>query len=160
MATAQIKKDQDPALGRLGIFEGKWKTEGEQYATNFGPAAKVNAIENYEWLEGGKFLIHRLNGKLGDNEMACIEMIGHDPGGDRFEIDTFYNNGMKMAWSLRETHPGIWSIIGNWPHKDETFKVRCTIKFADEGNSNTAKWESQDGDAWHTFWDLRSVRLS
>lgn len=161
MAKAQIKKEQnaiEPALERLGIFEGKWQIEGEQYASNFGPAAKVKASETYEWLDGGKFLIHRFNGKLDDNDMACVEVIGHDIGGERFAMDTFYNNGMKMAWSLRETHPGTWSVIGNWPHKGETFKVRCTIKFADDGTSNTAKWESQNEDAWETFWELRGLK--
>ena len=103
MAKAQIKEDQttlEPALERLRIFEGKWQIKGDQYASDFGPAAKVEMTENYEWLDGSKFLIHRVKGRIGDNEIACIEMIGHDPVGERFAIDTFYNNGMKMAWGL------------------------------------------------------------
>ena len=162
MSKAQTRKvgdEQEPAFQRLGIFVGKWKMQGDQYATDFGPAAKVIGTQNYEWLPGGKFLIHRLEGSLGDNEMACIELICHDAAGETFAMDTYYNNGMKRTWNLHEQHPGNWLITGDWPHKDYSVKVRCTINFSDDGRSNTAKWESQKDDStWEMFWDLKAVK--
>ena len=165
MAKAQSKQEEtkkrEPALERLEVFTGIWKMQGDQFATDFGPAAKVTATEDYEWLEGEKFLMHRMSGKLGDSEMACIEMIGHDAAGEKYSVDTFYNNGMKMKWDLHEKHPGSWMITGDWPHKGKTVKVRCTIDFRKDGRSNTAKWESLKEDStWETFWDLQAVRIS
>ena len=163
MAKAQTKEEatqtREPALERLNVFSGKWKMQGDQYKTDFGPAAKVTGTQEYEWLQGNKFLVHRLEGKLGDTDMTCIEIIGHDAAGERFSMDTFYNNGMKQKWELHEQHPGTWLISGDWPHKDETVKVHCTITFADDGKSNSAKWESQKADStWETFWDLKAIK--
>ncbi|MEP6848529.1 MAG: DUF1579 family protein [Acidobacteriota bacterium] len=165
MAKAETKKEtthmREPALERLNVFAGKWKMQGDQYTTDFGPAAKVIGTEEFEWLHGEKFLIHRLEGKLGENDMTCIEIIGHDAAEERFSMDTFYNNGMKQKWELHEQHPGKWMISGDWPHEDKTVKVRCMITFAHDGNTNIAKWESQkDDSSWETFWDLKAVRAN
>lgn len=163
MAKAQKQQDttpqQDPGFERLNAFTGKWKIHGDQLASDFGPAAKVTATEDYEWLQGDKFLIHRLEGKLGDNDMACVEIIGQDAANETYTIETFYNNGMKMKWNLHEKHPGAWLITGDWPHKNSTVKVRCAINFTEDGRSNTAKWESQKHDSsWATFWDLKAEK--
>jgi len=166
MAKAETKRTEGkstderlPVYERLNVFAGKWKMEGDQFASDFGPGAKVSGIEDFEWLPGEKFLVHRLEGKLGDNDMAFIEIIGYDAAKQTCSIDTFYNNGIKKSWNLHETHPGTWVITGDWPHKDKVAKVRSTIKFSDDGKSNTAKWESLSGETWQPFWDLKAVKI-
>jgi hypothetical protein len=165
MAKAETRrtegKDENkrlPVYERLDAFVGNWKMEGDQFASDFGPAANVSGTQDFEWLPGEKFLIHRLEGKLGENDMACIEIIGYDAANGTYTMDTFYNNGMKKSWNLHEKHPGTWVITGDWPHKDKVVKVRSTIDFSDDGRSSTARWESLSGEAWETFWDLKAVK--
>lgn len=60
------------------MFVGKWNLEGRQLEGIVGPAAKVAAVQTYEWLTGGFFLIHRFEGRVGNGEAACIEIIAYD----------------------------------------------------------------------------------
>ncbi|HEX6738032.1 MAG TPA: DUF1579 family protein, partial [Vicinamibacteria bacterium] len=63
---------------RRELFVGSWKMEGRQHAGPFGPAARITATESFEWLQGGFFLVHRLEGRLESEPIACIEVMGHD----------------------------------------------------------------------------------
>lgn len=53
--TAQI------AMERLQPFIGKWKTEGTVQMPT-GSEVRLDAVDTYEWLPGGYFLIHHVNG--------------------------------------------------------------------------------------------------
>src|SRR5436190_5572558 len=94
MATSR----RGPDIERLDVFLGVWRTTGHQYASEFGPAARVDALETYEWLTGGRFLVHNLKGRLGEAEMACIEVVEYDPSGECYRTHTFYNDGRSAEW--------------------------------------------------------------
>jgi hypothetical protein len=145
--------------GRLDVFVGTWKTEGQQYEGAFGGAAKVSAEETYEWLPGGLFLVHRLAGRIGGAEMACIEIIESDRAEGRYRMHSFYNDGRSQEWQLTE-HDGSWIISSDWLTTDGTKrKVRCTQRLENGGKTRTGKWESSaDGTTWTTFWDVTSTK--
>lgn len=101
---AQVPKQPStpgPMYRRLDIFLGNWNMEGQQYEGLIGPAAKINAMETYEWLTGRFFLIHRFEGRVGDAEAACIEIIGHDASSQSYPTHSFYNNGITKEWQAR-----------------------------------------------------------
>src|SRR5450432_4171904 len=63
----RIEYQREPAmiktnLEHLNVFAGKWLTNGQQHQGAVGPAAKITAVETYEWLPGERFLIHRFEG--------------------------------------------------------------------------------------------------
>ena len=143
---------------RLNVFVGQWKTEGQQHEGPVGPAAKITATETYEWLTGGRFLVHRFEGRVGDSEAACIEIIGHDSESQGYSVHTYYNNGVTNEWRSRESD-GTWTLTGNWEMGGKSAKVRCTMVFGEAGDTMTAKWEmSEDGSGWQTFWDVKSTK--
>jgi hypothetical protein len=143
---------------RLDIFVGRWNTKGQQYEGPVGPAAKITAVEAFEWLTGGFFLVHRFEGRVGDGEAACIEIIGPDAGGGSYRVHSFYNNGITNQWQSRE-RDGTWTLTGDWPMEGQSMKVRCTIVFSDAGDTMTGKWEhSSDGSSWRTFWDVKATK--
>ena len=140
-------------------FVGKWKTEGQQYATALGSAASISATETYEWLTGGKFLVHRFEGRVGEADAACIEVLGLEESGQRYAVHTFYNNGTSKRWR-GEDRDGMWLLTGEWPVTGRSQKVRCVISLLDARNTMKAKWEySMDGAKWHVFWDVTATRL-
>jgi hypothetical protein len=148
-----------PALKRLNVFVGTWNKEGQAYDGPFGSAAKVTAVETFEWLPGGLFLIHRLRGHLGDMEIACIEIIGYDASNQSYAVHSFYNDGNRKLWQAHE-RDGTWAFTGDWKIKGEMLKVRCTAIFDDAGNTMTAKWEySRDGRSWQLFWDTTLTKV-
>jgi len=149
----------DAALKRLTAFVGTWNKKGQAHDGPFGSAAKVTAVETFEWLPGGLFLVHRLEGRLGDMEIACIEVIGYDAASRVYSVHSFYNDGNTNLWQARE-RGGVWVFTGEWLVKGETLKVRCTASFDDAGNTMTARWEySRDGKKWRLFWDTTLTRV-
>ena len=159
-ATSQQPPKPGAGHQRLNAFVGKWNTEGEQYEGPVGPAARTSAVETYEWLTGEFFLIHRFQGRVGDSEAACIEVIGHDAQSQTYPIHTFYNNGLAQRWESRE-NDGTWTLTGDWDLKGQTMRVRLTTVFSDGGRTMKGKWEcSKDGSSWQAFWDVTARRAS
>ncbi|MFY9558389.1 MAG: DUF1579 family protein [Blastocatellia bacterium] len=165
-STAQIRNTQapdqpskpGPEHKRLDVFAGEWNMAGQQYESSFGTAAKISAVESYEWLPGGFFLVHRLEGRLDDQEMACIEIIGHDASSRSYPVHTFYNDGKANEWEARE-RDGVWTLTGDWPAADKLWRVRCTTVFGESGNTRTSKWErSSNGSKWETFWEVKATK--
>jgi hypothetical protein len=143
---------------RLGAFVGTWNTEGRQHEGPFGPAAKVSALESYEWLTGNLFLVHRFEGRVGDTVAACIEILGQDAQGEGFSVQTFDSSGIRRQWDLREGD-GTWTMTGDSPVDNLPMKVRLTTVFSDGGKTMSGTWEhSRDGSDWQTFWDVTATK--
>jgi hypothetical protein len=140
---------------RLQSFVGTWETEGQQYESPLGPAAKVKALETYEWLTGRAFLVHRFEGHVGDKPTACLEVIAAEAGASH-PVHTYYDNGFVAEWQLQERGPS-WILNGHRPVGGKELKVRCTI--IDGGDTMTGRWEyAEDGDNWKPSWDVKSTR--
>jgi hypothetical protein len=132
---------------------------GQAYDSPFGSKAAVSADETFEWLTGEHFLIHRLAGRVGGDEMACIEILRRNPAAETFIAHTFYNDGSANTWHL-EPHGDAWIMSGRWPKGGDAFQVRCSITFDDRAHRR-ATWEySADGANWHVFWLTEAVRVS
>jgi hypothetical protein len=145
-------------LSALERLVGKWHTEGEQHEGPLGPAAPFAAVEIFEWLDGGQFLIHRLDGHFDRRAAACIEVLGKREDGQIF-AQTFYNDGKRNDWIVKADGPTlVWT--GAWPQSPtSSLRVRYTVSFEDAGNTLVGKWEqSPDGQTWHPFLDVRATK--
>ena len=148
-----------PEFRRMEPFIGTWLLEGEQHATDLGDTAKVEALETFEWLTGGHFVVHRFEGRVGEDPAACLEVIGYDEARSEYPARTFYNDGRQNDWILRETGDS-WTMTGEWAGPSGPTRVRCAIAFGDGGLSRTGTWQyEKDGD-WVTFWDVRATKSS
>lgn len=145
---------------RLDAFVGKWHMEGQQLAGPAGPPASISAMETYEWLPGGQFLLHRFDGHIGDSPAACIEIIGFEPERRCYRAHTFYNNGQTNVWDI-EHRNGQWLTLGDWTAGGQPTKVRCTTTLGDDGTTMQARWEhSRDGVKWETFWEVSARKVT
>ena len=63
----------------LGVFVGKWITQGTIRATEDAAASEMRAIDQYEWLPGSFFMLHKVVG-------FCI---GHRRAGNGICCDVF-----------------------------------------------------------------------
>jgi Protein of unknown function (DUF1579) len=141
----------------LEVFVGKWKKTGRAHESPFGPAATVTAVETFDWLEGEKFLIHRLDGRLGDEAIACIEIIGLDPSSGGYAAHSFYNDGATNVWQVSH-RDDTWLYSGSWNREGHALKVRCRLSF-DDPDTLAARWEySGGGNRWQIFWDTTLTR--
>ncbi|HEX5725277.1 MAG TPA: DUF1579 family protein [Longimicrobiaceae bacterium] len=146
-----------PDTPRLEAFAGTWHKVGRALDSPFGPAAAVTAVERFEWLPGGRFLVHRLDGRLGEAEMACIEILGADEQEEGYFAHTYYNDGRQNRWQVEEDG-GTWTFRTELTFDGKPFEVRCRMVFEDGGNRLTQKWEYSGGSGWRLFWDTVLTR--
>jgi hypothetical protein len=137
---------------------GKWHTEGQQLEGPLGPAAPFVAVETFEWLDGGQFLVHRLDGHFGQQPAACVEVLGKHQDGQLL-AQTFYNDGNRRDWVVKAEGKAL-SWNGTWSKgSGEALRVRYTVNFEDAGNTLVGKWEqSGDGHAWQPFLEARATK--
>jgi len=145
-------------LQALEPLVGKWHTEGQQFEGPLGPAAPFVAVETFEWLDGGQFLVHRLDGHFGRQPAACVEVLGKRAEGELF-AQTFYNDGNRNDWVVK-ADGRVLSWTGTWPQgSPKPLHVRYTVSFEDAGNTLVGRWEqSGDGQTWHSFLEARSTK--
>lgn len=148
------------AAGLEGLepLVGKWHTEGQQFEGPIGPASPFVAVETFEWLEGGKVLVHRLEGHFGRQPAACVEVLGKRDDGELF-AQTFYQDGKRNDWLVKADGKTL-SYSGTWPQSSgDALRVRYSVQFEDAGNTLVGKWEqSRDGQQWHSFLEARGTK--
>lgn len=148
---SQEAPEPDPALTRLNIFVGKWVTEGLIMESPAGPAAKLKATDTYEWLPGGYFLIHHVDGMMGDKEVKTIEIIGYDATSQMYFTHAYDNYG-----SVASYHANLlgrdWTITGKTERFTGTFSV--------DGNALFGTWELLGNDErWAHWMDIRLTKV-
>jgi hypothetical protein len=146
-----------PGLEALWPLVGKWHTEGAQLESPLGPASPFVAVETFEWLDGGHFLVHRLDGRFGKQPAACIEIMGKDANG--LFAQTFYNDGNVSRWKLAERGQQL-VMTGSWPSDSrDAFEIRYTMTITDLGNTLEGKWEyARGGEGFETFLEARATK--
>lgn len=146
-----------PGLEALSPLVGKWHTEGAQLESPLGPASPFVAVETFEWLDGGHFLVHRLDGRFGNQAAACIEIMGKNASG--LFAQTFYNDGNVSQWKLEEQGQTL-VMTGTWPsNAPDGFQIRYTMSVTELGNTLEGKWEyAKDGSSFQTFLEARATK--
>lgn len=147
----QKPPEPDPALKRLSVFVGKWNTEGQLRATPSNPAVKIIGTDIYEWLPGGFFLVHRVDVRMGDEEVKSVEIIGYDASSNIYPMRYFDNKG-NSGTSQAIVRNGDWIFIGE--------SERSTVTFSDNNNIITASWERlSDGSNWSPWMEVKLTRV-
>lgn len=149
--TPQQSPGPDPALKRLDVFVGKWNTEGQIRAAPPNPAVKISGTDIYEWLPGGFFLVHRVDVRMGDEEVKAVEIIGYDASSQTYPMHSFDNKG-NYDLLQANVHDRTWTIIGK--------SMRFTGVFSDDGNTITGHWEQLiDGSNWLPWMEVKLTRV-
>lgn len=139
-----------PEHQRLNVFVGRWNTEGQTRAGPLGPAARITAIDTYEWFPGGFFLVHHVDARAGDEEIKVLEVIGYDPSSRTYYARSFDNQGHAGSYVLSVRD-------GGWTFKGES--ERASVVVSKDGNVMTVNWErSDDGTTWLPWMDVTLTR--
>lgn len=138
-----------PEHARLAPFAGRWRTAGEVLATDSSPALEIAGTDEYEWLPGGWFLLHRVDVRIGGERVQALEVIGWD-GASYFmrAFDSQGNVGEMQATVLE----GVWTFQGD--------AERFTGGFGEDGRTLSGRWERREGDRWLPWMDVRLTKES
>ncbi len=138
-----------PEHKKLGVFLGRWHTTGELAASSSSPAEKIDAIDTYEWYPGGYFLVHHARGRIGDNEIRSMEIMGYDPGRKCYFAPFFDSTGGFGTEEIRlDGDTWTWrgsNVMGVKEH-------RCVAVVSEDRRMISARHErSEDGKNWELW---------
>jgi len=68
---AVATKTQSPELKRLTVIVDEWSEETQAFNSASCPAAKVTAVETFEWMPDELSLLHSLDNALGKTDTAA-----------------------------------------------------------------------------------------
>ncbi|AWP27576.1 DUF1579 family protein [Paenibacillus sp. Cedars] len=149
--TSHKPSKPDPAMERLNVFVGKWNTEGVIKASPSGAADVLKAVDTYEWLPGGYFLIHHVDGYMGKDKVKAIEIIGYDASSQNYTTHSYDNQGNFNAYQANLLDRD-WKIWGE--------SERFTGMFSEDSNTLTGSWElSSDGTNWVPWMDIKLTKV-
>lgn len=134
---------------RLQCFIGQWRTEGKTIGND---SVQVSALDAYEWLPGGFFLLHRWNARIGDAETQGMEIIGYDAAKSVYFTQSYDDQGNVANYkaSLQGRNWKVWGAT-----------ERFAGEFSANGNLLKGQWEiCSDGRNWSPWMDLQLTKIS
>jgi hypothetical protein len=134
-------------LERLDPFVGVWHTDGQLKINPSDQPSRFTAIDTYEWLPGGHFLLHRFDADMPDGEVQGIEVIGYARETDSYFMHSFDSTGDASSMRARVQNQ-TWTFTGK--------NVRFTGGFRDNGKVFAGMWELRSGDGapWQPWMDV------
>ncbi len=113
-------------------------------------------MDTYEWLPGGFFLLHHIDGRVGDDEVKGIEIIGYDAASRTYRTHFFDSRGNTGTEELT-VRDNIWTWAGSGVMGEKAH--RCTSVLSDDGHTFTAHHErSSDGSNWSPWMDVKLTK--
>lgn len=154
--TQIMQTTPNPEQKKLGVFLGKWHTTGDVAGPASFPAAKVDAIDTYEWYPGEFFLVHHADASVGDDNIKSIEIIGYDSERQCYFASFFDSTGgVGVEEVRRDGNTWTWrgsNVMGVKEH-------RCIAVISSDGKTVRARHEkSDDGKSWELWMDVTLKR--
>lgn len=139
---------------RLDALVGRWASSGEMVDPVSGERTSISGTDEYSWLDGGWFLVHRVDVLIGDAPVRVLELIGErDPGSDALLCRAYDDRGTVSVMHATVDADGTWTFADD--------ATRATLTLAPDGNAMAATWDRREpGGSWHHWMDMRFERIS
>jgi hypothetical protein len=138
---------------RLEALVGRWRTEGWTRETAEVPAARIEAVDTYEWLPGRFALLHSVDARVGEKRVEGAEIIGWDPARGAYLTQYFGSDGPNAYEASLAEEDGalVWRM--------RSPADRFTGTFSDDGNTITGHWEQLDSEEnWQPWMEVTLTR--
>jgi hypothetical protein len=148
------RPERKPALARTrsaGVVDREVDDRRETIPAEGGSPLQIRASDIYEWVSGRFFVVHTAYGRIGDQDVGGIEMIGYDPEAKMFRTQFFDSEGNITAQDLK-FESGTWTWSGH--------NARATGVLREDGRAMPTLHEwSDDGVNWRpsmnvTLWKV------
>jgi hypothetical protein len=145
------KTAEGTPLGRLGELVGTWRARGKTIPGDGEAVVEIVATDSYEWLPGGFFLVHRVDGYLGLDKVDALEIIGpYDPERGSYAMRAFDHQGQIVDMEARAGQDGVWTFTGQ--------DMRAMLTLDADGRRASAFWERKQDGQWRPWMDMTFTR--
>lgn len=130
---------------------GRWMTSGTVLDEDGKAVATIDGTDEYEWMPGGKWIVHRVDVMMGDDHVHALELIGeHDAETGTYAMRAFDGSGAYGTMTAHLNADGSWTFLGDG--------MRSTLWPSTDRSSMTALWERQGrSGVWIRWMDMRFV---
>lgn len=127
---------------------GRWRTSGTVLGDDGAAVAAIDGSDDYEWMPGGNWLIHRADVTIGDERVRVLELIGEAKDDGTWAMHAFDGSGSYDTMTLSRRADGAFLLEGDG--------VRSTLTPAADGGAMTAVWERESAPGiWVRWMDMR-----
>jgi hypothetical protein len=140
-----------PPLRPLTPIVGRWRTSGSVHDETGTEVMTIQGTDEYEWMPGGHWLIHRVDVLMGADRTQALELIGDPDDAGSFAMRAFDASGAFDTMTLTVRDDGFHT---------EGDGVRNTLTVAPDAQSMSARWERQLDGAWIHWMDLSFRRYA
>ena len=136
----------------LDVFAGKWITQGTICATAHAASTEMRAIDRYEWLLGGFFMLHKVDALIAGTVSKSIEVIGYDAAQGFYVTRSYDDQGVSEGFTAR-LEDREWSIDGE--------NVQFRGGFNADGSVLAGTWDQRnDKKQWVTWMDIELRKVT
>ena len=112
----------------------------------------MRAIDRYQWLPGGFFMLHTVDALIGGEASQSIEVIGYDAEQGCYVSRSYDDRGASDRFTARLENRA-WAIDG--------LKVRFRGAFEARGTVLAGIWEQlRDGNQWQPWMDIELRKVT
>ena len=131
---------------------GRWHTTGTVLDDAGAPVGAVDGTDEYELMAGHRWVVHRVDVRLGPDRAQALELIGdHDPQAGTWAVHAFDADGSHSLMRACRRSDGSWLFAAD--------DVRAVLRVHADGRSMSASWQRRvPPDRWLRWMDLRFTR--
>ncbi|MGW0518705.1 hypothetical protein [Crossiella sp. NPDC003009] len=131
---------------RLNALLGLWRSRGRTVDER---PIEIIGTDDYQWFPGERFLVHRVDVRVGGEHVQVLEMIGpHDPATDSYPMRAFDNQGVFSEMTATVDAGGVWTFAGP--------DTKATLRIGE--NTMAATWERLVDGEWTHWMDMGFTR--
>lgn len=123
---------------------GSWASSGRTVE-----GVEIEGTDGYAWLPGRQFVVHRVDVRMGGEQVDVLEVIG-ERDGDAFLMRSFERNGGTALMRASVDDVGVWTFAG--PGE------RATLVVAE--STMSARWEREVDGGWEHWMDMEFRRTA
>ena len=131
---------------------GHWSSAGRTVARPGEPALEIAGTDVYRWLPGGHFLEHRVDVRVGGEQVDVLEVIGEpDPRTGGYLMRSFDHLGHAGTMVATVDPDGVWTFAGTTSARAAGGRRRRRV---DDGPLGAPP----DGGDWEHWMDMTFSR--
>lgn len=112
-------------MDKLHIFIGSWRTSGTIVSDDGNEPTKLAASDVYEWFPGKSFIVHHVNGSMGDAQVKALEIFRFDER-EGLILQSIDNGGRYSEYKA-QLHGHSWNIKGSSERFEGKFNDDYTV---------------------------------
>jgi hypothetical protein len=138
----QDQPGPNPTLASLDVMVGTWDLRGRES----DPDGEIHGQVTFEWMEGGFYLVQRVDIDHIGQRITGVEYVGYDGSNEMLKSYFFSNHGpgpfggvaLEYVWEVGDDTLTIWGEFVGSPASFEG-------KLVDDRNTVTGRWQWPGG---------------